>query len=122
MQIKPLVALALVFLMCGPAFATGTSNGAYQDGTSLRTKCNSQKLDEYMYCVGYVLGVADTFSSGIVRIDGVDVRLCIPLGTPVAKVLDPVSSYLNDSETNLSIRADQLVTEALVVNFRCDLK
>ncbi len=107
--------LFLLLLLALPLLANSQS-GNFQNGNKLKTLCEQKdSLFDKSYCMGYIIGVADSIS----------VFICAPGGSggvTQGQFTDIVKKYLNDNPAQLHKDADVLVLNALQQAFPCPKK
>ena len=92
---------------------------AYVTGSDLLKQCTTETADSVRACYGYILGVADAYTDPLLDEKVQRLKVCIPAGTPVGKVADPVVAYLKAPGTDRETKASRLVAVVLSVHFRC---
>lgn len=103
------LSVGLLMLLSTHAFA----QGQFKTGNELKQQCFSKNNMDEMFCMGYIIGVADSNALSI----------CSPVGRATqGQFVDIAKKYLNDNPAQLHRDADSLVLVALKQSFPCPKK
>ncbi len=105
----------LSMLVLLPSMVTAQSGGNFQNGNKLKSHCMGANGFSDGFCMGYVIGVADSNSLIICSPGG-------PGGVTQGQYTDIVKKYLNENPAQLHRDADVLVLDALKKAFPCPKK
>ena len=88
----------------------------FQNGKRLDEGCN-RSGEPGAYCMGYVIGVVDTFA--FVEASSPTKKFCLPKNTSEEQVKDVVVQYLKDHPENRRYAAPSLIYTVLKEKFPC---
>jgi len=113
------MSILLVFgvMLAGNSAHAQRSNYQFETGNTLLEKCESrQGTTGYYICLGYLVGVADTFDAlrPTTRFD-----YCLREGATNAQLQRVVVKYLKEHPEELDLSAGWLVVLALTDAFHC---
>jgi hypothetical protein len=89
---------------------------AYHDGKDLLQDCVSSSEIEKIYCLGYVVGIADAMDLGRSRNNK---PACIPKGVKPSEIRGVVIKTMQDHPEAQSKDAAELVFYAIRQNWKC---
>lgn len=107
-------ALIAALSLAAPAHAAGNTT-VFRTGNDLLPLCRELQGDEIATCYGYLQGVIDGQSSGLVRAT----NYCLVAGVTGRQIRDIVVAYLEAHPENRHQRGAWLVTYALNDAFPC---
>lgn len=96
-------------LLAGLLLVPMMAHASFMDGNKLLSRLESNTDLENTYAWGYVVGVYDSYSSGI----------CTGGGVTVKQISDVVHKYLKDNPAQRNLDASVLVLVALGTAFPC---
>jgi hypothetical protein len=91
---------------------------SYETGYSLMTSCNNPQ--QRAYCVGFIIGVADTHNSLAGARADKGLRICLTAGLLKSQVAAATVKYLAEYPDLLNSDAASAAFEALAKAFPCD--
>jgi hypothetical protein len=108
-QVKKLITIALLFMVCGDVYAGFTAGNELQEWLSKSEAANESRYDTGIFR-GYVSGVVDT---------GDGVLFCTGNGVTRGQYTAVVSKYIKNNPEKWNKGASYLVIEAMQQAFPC---
>ena len=111
---------ALLWLALLALVGASPANASFLTGNDVLRDCTSHAAVTQEYCLGYVMGIADSLDLDLARLklseevpaDSV-LSACVPAGVQATQVKDVVIKYLRENPTTRNLPGGMLVTIAI---------
>lgn len=101
----------IIFTML--ALFTGSAHADFYTGNKLKSLCNSQNYVESSVCIGYTVGITDSFSGYL---------FCPPAEVTAGQLVEMVKKYMNENPAKLHEPSSSIVVDAIKKDFPCKKK
>lgn len=91
-------------LLLALLFVSTSATAAFRDGNKLLSEINSSQLDDKIYAMGYIAGVADSLHR---------VTHCAPGNVTLSQILDMTRDYITRHASVRNLPADFLISTML---------
>ncbi len=110
--------LVVMLLMFLPLCFSKTAQAEYFSGILLNKYCNSESSYEKGMCLGYIVGVVDSFNTTY-ALKGVKRVFCIPPGVTSGQLVLVLKKSMQEHPETLHLPASAHTLSALTAAFPC---